>query len=143
MVPLGIICPAQRGLANPIGSDFDSGFPELFISRSNPMARIHDLGVGQMLSSRHSCLLGFHGGRPSHPGQRVEQGASFDAEGAAHRRLGGASIQRRDHRAMLLGVDHRHRGRRGGVPPQALPVHAPVSDDHYRSIRRLFVACQE
>ena len=31
--------------------------------------QLHDLGVGQMLSSCHSCLPDLHGGRPSDPSQ--------------------------------------------------------------------------
>jgi hypothetical protein len=37
--------------------------------------------------------------------QMVDERAALDAEGAANRGLGGAAVERRDHRRELLGVD--------------------------------------
>jgi hypothetical protein len=39
--------------------------------------------------------------------QMVDERAALDAEGAANRGLGGAAVERRDHRRELLGVDCR------------------------------------
>ena len=64
-----------------------------------------DVGLGQMLSSRHSCLLHLQGGRPSDPGQRAEQGAAFDAKRMASRGLCGPGVQCRDQGAELLRID--------------------------------------
>jgi len=54
-----------------------------------------DLGFGQLLSSRHSCLSGIpEAGRPADPGEEVDQGAALEAEGAAVRPLAGAAESR-------------------------------------------------
>lgn len=60
MVPLGITCAAQRGLTNPIGTDFDSGFPEMFISRSNPTARISEAAAGTLSNVKVFRKAGDH-----------------------------------------------------------------------------------
>jgi hypothetical protein len=52
-----------------------------------------ELGSGQNLSSRHSGLLGLEASTPADPGQRVDQGAAFDAESSTDRSLGGAAIK--------------------------------------------------
>lgn len=62
-------------------------------------------GSGQNLSSRHSGLLGLEASTPADPGQRVDQGAAFDAESATDRGFGGAAIKSRDHRRELLGIE--------------------------------------
>ena len=49
--------------------------------------------------------LHLEAGRPADAGQGVDQRAALDAEGAADRRLGGAAVERRDHRGELLGID--------------------------------------
>jgi hypothetical protein len=52
-----------------------------------------DLGFGQLLSSRHSCLPGIpEAGRPADPGEEVDQGGALEAEGAADSRLAGAAV---------------------------------------------------
>jgi hypothetical protein len=60
MVPSGITCAAQRGLMNPIGADFDRSFPELFISRSNSIARISELAAGTLSNVNESRKMGDH-----------------------------------------------------------------------------------
>ena len=52
-----------------------------------------DLGFGQLLSSHHSCLPGIpEAGRPTDPGEEVDQGGALEAEGAADRPLAGAAV---------------------------------------------------
>lgn len=60
--------------------------------------QLRNLDVTQSLPSRHSCLLDLGPGRPADPGERVDQRAALDAEGAADRGLGGAAVKRRNHR---------------------------------------------
>ena len=93
--------------------------------------QLRDLGVGQLLSSRHSCLLDHECGRPSDPGQGVEQRAAFDAEGATDRSLRSAAVQRRAHGAELLGIVRRRapaaasvRRRKPGLHPLLSPLPA-------------------
>ena len=64
-------------------------------------------GSRQNLPARHSGLLGFEASTPADPGQRVDQGAAFDAEGAANCGLGGPAIKGRNHRRELLRIDGR------------------------------------
>ena len=52
-----------------------------------------DLGLGQLLSSHHSCLPGIpEAGRPADLGEEVDQGGALEAEGAADSRLAGAAV---------------------------------------------------
>src|SRR3954468_22849 len=58
-------------------------------------------------------------GRPSDPGQGVDQRAALDAEGATDRGLGGAAVEGGDHRPELLGIDD------GGAAAPAAPAAGP------------------
>ena len=54
-----------------------------------PSLELDTTGFGQLLSSHHSCLPGIL--RPD-PGEEVDQGGAFEAEGAADRRPAGAAV---------------------------------------------------
>jgi hypothetical protein len=78
--------------------------------------QFRDLRFAQSLPARHSRLLCLLPGRPSDPGQRVDQSAALDAEHSADSSLGGAAVKRRSHRGELLGVDC---GRTAAAAPTA------------------------
>ena len=63
-----------------------------------------DLGFGQLLSAHHSFPLHVETGRPADPGQGVDERAALDAEDAANRGLGGAAVERRDHRCECISA---------------------------------------
>ena len=73
------------------------------------------------------ALLALEAGRPADPGKGVDQSATLEAEGAADRRLGGAAIERRDHRRKLLGVDRR----RAPTPAAATPGGGEAGSDPF------------
>ena len=60
--------------------------------------------------------LNIEAARPTDPGQGVDEGAAFDAECAADRRLGRAAVERRDDRGQVLSAD------RGGTAATTPPA---------------------
>jgi hypothetical protein len=51
---------ARRGLTNPTGTDLGRGFPEIFNSRSNSMARISEAAAGTLSNVKVFRKAGDH-----------------------------------------------------------------------------------
>ena len=67
-------------------------------------------------------------GRPADAGERVDESAALDAEGATDRRLGGATVECGDHRTEFLPRRWRQDGRHDGhdgAPQRGPPERAP------------------